>query len=568
MSVSLNPASPAHARFAPPIPLLALIGWATPLLIWFFNLHGMRLGPAIPYGNDGHCDVWYYFGLASLADSAWTLGPASRMISRIATYLPNFALGRVLPFNAAERFFLLNHTLAFVGAILAVRPLYGWGVAVLATVLVSTSALWLAELSTTYTVGAALAYGMLALACLTNAATARTRAREATLCVAAGALLAWAVNALLLAVFFFAFLPLVLLIKRDWRSMAFYQDIVLIGVGGLLGTALVGLASMAIGQPFTIFWHQVVAAIAGGGDWWDDELIKKSVGIPLAVGVSLALIVKLYAVRERRTAIVAAIIVLTTLTTLAQTFIPKSQTLLFDYVYVLLLVPALLGIAELAKTPSREAAAIAIAAVIAAHIALMFALMHVPALRSYYVAGAMTLSIAAACAVAAAVVLRRPILTHVSLFALMQVALGGYMYAHLFADSRQEKDRLDLTEQVLGFVRAYGIVSLPVIWIAPDVDSELATGAFRSFVRCTFQPSFPAGLPDPKKHWQEALAPGVLLVVLSLPAGAPDDVTRALGERGMALADGRSRTFAQGSWLMRVTIGKVAGRSARLSEGE
>jgi len=26
------------------------------------------------------------------------------MISRIATYLPNFALGRVLPFNAAERF--------------------------------------------------------------------------------------------------------------------------------------------------------------------------------------------------------------------------------------------------------------------------------------------------------------------------------------------------------------------------------------------------------------------------------------------------------------------------------
>jgi len=128
---------------------------------------------------------------------------------------------------------------------------------------VSTSALWLAELSTTYTVGAALAYGMLALACLTNAAMARTRAREAMLCVAAGALLAWAVNALLLAVFFFAFLPLVLLIRRDWRSMAFYQDIVLIGVGGLLGTALVGLASMAIGQPFTIFWHQVVGSHRG-----------------------------------------------------------------------------------------------------------------------------------------------------------------------------------------------------------------------------------------------------------------------------------------------------------------
>jgi hypothetical protein len=187
---------------------------------------------------------------------------------------------------------------------------------------------------------------------------------------------------------------------------------------------------------------------------------------------------------------------------------------------------------------------------------------------SYYVAGAMTLSITAACAVVAAVTLRRPILTHVTLFALMQVALGGYMNAHLSADSRREKDRYDLTEQALGFVDGYGIASLPVIWIAPDVQSELATGAFRSFVRCGFEPSFPVELPDPRKHWQQALAPGVLLVALSLPSTAPEEVDRALGERGMALGDSRSQTFVKGDWLMRVTVGRVTGRPARQTEGK
>jgi hypothetical protein len=105
--------------------LLALAGWATPIAIWTLGLRGITLGPAIPYGNNSHfCDVWYYFGLATLGDSAWILAPSNRMTSRIAAYVPDYALGMVLPMNAAERHFLLDHSLAFMGALLALRPLY------------------------------------------------------------------------------------------------------------------------------------------------------------------------------------------------------------------------------------------------------------------------------------------------------------------------------------------------------------------------------------------------------------------------------------------------------------
>jgi len=62
----LEPGFACSRPIRSPIPLLALIGWATPLLIWFFNLHGMRLGPAIPTERwPLRCLV--LFGLASLA---------------------------------------------------------------------------------------------------------------------------------------------------------------------------------------------------------------------------------------------------------------------------------------------------------------------------------------------------------------------------------------------------------------------------------------------------------------------------------------------------------------------
>src|SRR5262249_36687944 len=170
-----------------------------------------------------------------------------------------------------------------------------------------------ARLSLTYPTDTSLAFGMLALACLARAAVARQRGTEHFLCLVSGVLLGWAANASLMVVLFFPFLPLILLIKRDWRSAALYRDIALITVGGMLGTVLAGLSAVSIGQPFTIFWYQLSEAVAGIGNWWHGELIRNSVAIPLSVGLSIALICMLAWVRDRRSVIVTAIVSLTTL---------------------------------------------------------------------------------------------------------------------------------------------------------------------------------------------------------------------------------------------------------------
>jgi hypothetical protein len=535
--------------------LLALGGWAAPVVIWLLNSRGLTFGPAIPYGNNGHCDAWHYFGLATLGDSAWTIASNFRMSSRIVTYFPNYLLGKILPWNGAERYFMLNHSLVFIGALLAVLPLHGLGIAVLSAVLISTSALWIGMISVTYGTDAALAYGMLALACLTHAAVTRRRVSEHLLCLVAGVLLGWATNANLMAVVFFPFLPLVLLIDRDWRSAALYFDIALVSAGGLLGTALVGLAAVSIGQPFAIFWNQISAAIAGIGDWWNDEYLRNSVAIPLSLGLSAALICMLARTRDRRSMIIAAIVSLTTVDIFAQTFIPKSTSLLYDPFYVLFLAPALLGVAELIRNTSKPA--VAVLAVIIAHLALMAAIAATSPLKAFYLSNSMSLTIACAMILLAAVQFRCKALLVASLFLLFQSALGPQMRAHWQLDPRKEKDRYDVTEAALVFVREFGISQLPVIWIDSDFDAHMMLSGYRSFVRCGFEPSFPAHLPDPKRHRQEPLAPGVLLVVLTSPQVTPSDVAQALRPHAMGLRDSRDRVITGGESAIRVTVGKV-----------
>jgi hypothetical protein len=191
---------------------------------------------------------------------------------------------------------------------------------------------------------------MLALACFTHAATVRRQAVEQFLCVAGGGLLGWASNASLIVVVFLPFLPLVLLIKRSWSSPLLYYDIALIAFGGLLGTALVGVGAELIGQPFMIFKWQLREAWAGIGDWWFTDLVAKSVAIPLSLSLSAALICMLARVRDRRSFVIAAVVLLTTTGIFAQTFIVKSTSLLYDAFYILFLVPAVLGVAELLRT--------------------------------------------------------------------------------------------------------------------------------------------------------------------------------------------------------------------------
>jgi hypothetical protein len=107
------------------------------------------------------------------------------------------------------------------------------------------------------------------------------------------------------------------------------------------------------------------------------------------------------------------------------------------------------------------------------------------------------------------------------------------------------------------FVREFGISQLPVIWIDSDFDAHMMLSGYRSFVRCGFEPSFPAHLPDPKRHRQEPLAPGVLLVVLTSPQVTPSDVAQALRPHAMGLRESRDRVITRGESAIRVTVGKV-----------
>jgi hypothetical protein len=538
--------------------LIACLGWAMPILIWRLNALGFSAGPAIPYANDSRCDPWYYFGFATLADSAWILSPGTRWGARLSAYLPNFVLGKLLPLNAAERGFLLNHTLSYIGALLTVLPLYGFGIAILCAVLITSSALYISVLSTTYASVSALAYGFLAVACLTRVVVEHDYGKERWLCLLAGLLFAGAALAHLMVAVFLSLLPLVLLIKYDWRSPNLYRDLALIIVGGVLGIALIGCSSLLVGQPFFAFWYQIKAAIQGVGDWFNLAMLKQSVAIPLSLGLSIALLTMFRFRADRLSIIITTIVFGTTIAALAQTFILRSTSLVFDAFFVLFLVPSTLAIAELLRRPAIEpVSATPIIAIIIAYAGLMLLLSASSTLRNAYLANAMVLTCLFSAAVVIAVILRWRALVLATVFLTLQATLGNLSRAHWTLDALVENERAETVTQILNFVNSYGITRQPVIWIGTDADDDLSLAAFRSFARCGFEPTFPEQLPDPKLQWQKPIARGELLILLNSPAMTQQTISTVLGMHSLRLSDVRTESFGREPRQLRVTIGRL-----------
>jgi hypothetical protein len=528
-----------------------------PILIWRLNALGFTAGPAIPYGNDGRCDPWYYFGFATLADSAWILSPGTRWGARLSAYLPNFVLGKVLPLNAAERGFLLNHTLSYIGALLMVLPLYGFGIAILCAVLITSSALYISVLSTTYASVSALAYGFLAVACLTRVVVEQDYGKETWLCLLAGLLFAWAALAHLLVAVFLSLLPLVLVVKYDWRSPNLYRDLALIIIGGVLGIALIGCSSLLVGQPFFAFWYQIRAAIRGI-DFFDLAHLKQSVAIPLSLGLSIALLTTLRFRADRLSIIITTIVFGTTIAAFAHTFIPRSFSLVTDNFFVLFLVPSTLAIAELLRRPTIEPVrATPIIAIIIAYAGLMLLLSASSTLRNAYLAYAMIMTCLFSAAVVIAVILGRRTLVIATLFLTLQATVGNLSRAHWTLDALVEKERAETVTQILNFVNRYGITRQPVIWIATDADPDLSLAAFRSFARCGFEPTFPGQLPDSQLQWQKPIARGELLILLNSPAMTQQTISAVLGTHSLRLTDVRTESFGREPRQLRVTIGRL-----------
>ena len=429
---------------------LAVLGWAIPILIWRLNALGYNAGPAIPYANDGRCDPWYYFGFATLADFAWILSPGTRWVARLSAYLPNFALGKLLPFNAAERNFLLNHTLSYVGALLTVLPLYGFSIAILCAILITSSALYISVLSTTYPSITALAYGFLALACLTHVVVVNDIRKELLLCLVSGVLFASAALTHLMVGIFFPLLPLILLVKHDWRSHGLYRNFAALILGGVLGTALVGSSSLLLGQPFFAFGYQIKEALHGIGDWYNIEFVRKSVAIPLSLSLCIALLISFRFQIDRLSNVVTTIVCVTTVFAFVQTFLLRSISLIYDNMFVLFLVPSALAIAELLRrssiSPLRPTP---IVAVIITYIGLMLLLSASATLRDTYLAYAMAVTCLLSPAAIIAVLLRRRTLVIAMTFLTLQAAVGNLSRAHWTLDSRVERERVETVTQIL-----------------------------------------------------------------------------------------------------------------------
>jgi hypothetical protein len=170
-------------------------------------LHGWT-GLAVPFGNNGHCDPWYYYGLVHFPDYGNVLIPGTRQISRIPAYLPTYLLAN-MPFGLTfqEVNFWINHTAFTIALAAALFALFNLQIAVTTTLLVTTSALYLAIESTTYPTGAALAYAAIALACV--AWSTRSTQWLIPLAFVGGAAAAFAVHGHLVSAVFIFFLPII-----------------------------------------------------------------------------------------------------------------------------------------------------------------------------------------------------------------------------------------------------------------------------------------------------------------------------------------------------------------------
>src|SRR5262249_34583223 len=141
-----------------------------------------------------------------------------------------------------------------------------------------------------------------------------------------------------------------------------------------------------------------------------------------------------------------------------------------------------------------------------------------------------------------------------SLFLLFQNALGAEKREHWIVDPRKEKDRDDVTEAALGFVREVGVTREPVIWIASDLNKDMMVSSYRSFVlRC----GFPERLADSNLLGEQPRAPGALLVVLSAPQTTPNNLAQILRSHAMGLRDSRERVLSKGDVAIKVTVAKI-----------
>lgn len=514
------------------------------------------IGVAIPFGNDWFCDTWYYSGLMEFPELGHILAAGERTISRLPAYVPVYAL-RELGATATgqELYFWLNHLIFVLATASALTALFEVTTALIVTALVSTSALYLAVLSTTYPTGAALAYGSVALACIS---IGLKKARlNISMAFIGGIFIAFSLHSHLVGAVFLFFLP-VLYFMIDLR--AFIVGGFAMCAGMLAGTGLVGLTGLYFGQGFWSFENQIMAVASGIGVYWYKGWVLHSIGLLLMMLLPALQAITFFGRKRdsKRSFVILICATVVSIINIVVTFAHKDQNLVFNFMYVMAIPLAVLVLADAIEDRVALLGPLGCGAVLAilalCHVVIMSflrrdVLFHFMLIAVIGVLLTISLSLlhvhSRSRTVGLAII--------IGLFVFMQGTLGDYYRDHLYLDRSTAKWNTQQIDRALQFLRSFPITERPIVWLGQVDHQPVETGIFQSLVRCGFSIDFPDKRPDSVKQWQPALASGRLLIVMDDPRQYPN-TEEALAKKGIKITETKSEKIDAG---LKITVGKI-----------
>jgi hypothetical protein len=511
--------------------LLFLLPASLLSLLWLF--------PQIGYGNNHHCDPWYYFGL--IANPLYTLHiPFGRQISRVPVFLPAHYLYQIADGAFVERGFYLAFTiiplcLVYIG--FARR--WNSTLAAFATVVVFFSNLYISIGSTTFSLPA-LSLGLSAMGLYLIGSTVQTATGTFALFTLAAGAIGSAFHAHALTIFTTFAIPILACYSplfASWGPRRFTAALCISGVLGALGSTLVfGLLNYAIvGRGISVFLPQIRQAFrqvtegilhdTSQSDWYLNGPVIGLVVLCLAGLLQHAIRFFRGDYRDLPSFIyIAAVIV----SFGYLTFIQHQFYFKHDYYYVFLLIPATLSLASLLRDlRSHVVPTVLYVTLFALMCVITYAnLVLTKVFHEWAEVDFWAVPLGLAGAIVAIVVSsalsknRLPPVCQVALLSCLLLFFGvgrsnGYGGAFFEGDRPDIRAGYDRVKLGINFIRDHYRGTFPNFWLAdvPGAGDEI--WLFRSFVRCESEFVYPDHLPDPEVHWQQPLAEADGAIVIS-----------------------------------------------------
>jgi hypothetical protein len=544
-----------------------------------------QVGP-IPYGNDGGCDNWGYFGRMLNPQSGNYLAPFNRGVGRVMYFAPVHAMHRAVPqINVGLLAYYLYFPIGLLSLYIALRALFSCGITVLAYVLTGLNPLLLNMNYQTYATQGSFVYNCCMLAALVWGSTTigHQSWRSKALFSLAGLFFVLSLNAHLAAIMFNAGCCLLAFAACD--AALVYPRRLLRTIAGMLVPFIFGAAAgvVLIAVISRLFGLSVGGALSyqlrdvGGllGLWQYPGWTRETQAFGL---MALASLLCLFAVVHNRNAskryrwslsVIACSVILTCILNVIETIVLKDQQLVYDYFYFLLLPYVALAFCAAFNADSIAvgraafwlAASVAVGAALSINVYLAlnaedksWLLNHTQAI--FYVAIVLMI-----CALALVSANRSCLVVATLCFALcLQIASGSNSRNAAFDALSEARTISDTAQRALIFLFEH-LSENPVIWVARAGNGRAETPIVRGLMRCVFTPSFPDELPDPRDYNQPALAVGKTLVLVATSATSAAEIDEALSRFRYSFRVEAQQFFPMqgfsGASGLQVTVGKM-----------